>query len=201
MPRYSRTLTKKSASFSDTCLKFMIIFRKIVIIFLGRNTPNNKFLDVTNKETNKFMWEVVKNHLFWNWSNNLYLEWEVTSVSTVWYIETWFVCQIKELYRTSIRNNEKLDYQVITRNFKWGKLSVLLNMLKKVFFSEKYRKFSGKFFKKKKIKKLFSRAWGEFKKFFMMGIRLEWSRLVHFWLLITILKHYIIDSIEYSKSA
>ena len=131
MPRYSRTLTKKSASFSDTCLKFMIIFRKIVIIFLGRNTPNNTFLDVTNKETNKFMWEVVKNHLFWNWSNNLYLESEVTSVSTAWYIETWFVCQIK----------------VITRNFKWGKLSVLLNMLKKVFFSEKYRKFSGKFFK------------------------------------------------------
>ena len=35
--------------FSDDCLKFKVIFHKIVIIFLGRNTPNNKFLDVTNK--------------------------------------------------------------------------------------------------------------------------------------------------------
>ena len=35
----------------------MISFRKIVIIFIGRNTPKYKFLDVTNKDTNKFMWE------------------------------------------------------------------------------------------------------------------------------------------------
>ena len=27
-----------------------------VLIVLGRNTPNNKFLDVANKETNKVMW-------------------------------------------------------------------------------------------------------------------------------------------------
>ena len=40
--------------FSDTSLKFMVIFRKIVIIFLSRNTPN-KFLDVTNKEIYKVM--------------------------------------------------------------------------------------------------------------------------------------------------
>ena len=40
---------------SDTCLKFMVIFSKIVIIFLGRNTPYNRFVDVTNKETNKVM--------------------------------------------------------------------------------------------------------------------------------------------------
>ena len=31
--------------------EFMVIFRQIVIFFLVRNTPNNKFLDVTNKET------------------------------------------------------------------------------------------------------------------------------------------------------
>ena len=31
----------------------MVIFRKIGILFPGRNTPNNTFLDVTNKETNK----------------------------------------------------------------------------------------------------------------------------------------------------
>ena len=29
----------------------MVIFRKIVIILLGRNTPNKKFLDVVNKGT------------------------------------------------------------------------------------------------------------------------------------------------------
>ena len=43
-------LTEKSAPFSDTCLKFTAIFCKIVIVFLGRNAPNNTFLDVTNKE-------------------------------------------------------------------------------------------------------------------------------------------------------
>ena len=35
----------------------MVIFRKIVIIFLGRNTPNNKFVDVRNTETNKVTWQ------------------------------------------------------------------------------------------------------------------------------------------------
>ena len=39
-----------------TCLKFRAVFRKIVIIALVRNTPNNKFLDVTNKETKKVTW-------------------------------------------------------------------------------------------------------------------------------------------------
>ena len=34
----------------------MVIFRKILIMFFGRNTPNNKFLNVTNKETNKVLW-------------------------------------------------------------------------------------------------------------------------------------------------
>ena len=28
----------------------------VAIIFLGRNTPGNKFVDITNKETNKVMW-------------------------------------------------------------------------------------------------------------------------------------------------
>ena len=41
--------------FSDTCLKFMAIVRETAICFFGRNTPNNKFLNVTNKETNKVM--------------------------------------------------------------------------------------------------------------------------------------------------
>ena len=50
-PKYSRTLTEKSTPFSETCQKFTVIFLKIVIIFLGRNTPNNRFLNVTNKET------------------------------------------------------------------------------------------------------------------------------------------------------
>ena len=53
MPKHSRTLTERSTPFSDTCLKFTAIFCEIVIIFLGRNTPNNKFLDVTNKEIKK----------------------------------------------------------------------------------------------------------------------------------------------------
>ena len=145
--------------------------------------------------------KVVKVHLFWNWSNNLYLGWQVTSVSTVCYLEIWFVCQIKELYRRRIRNYENLGYQVITRNFKWGKLSVLLNMLKKKFFSEKYRKSSGKFFQTDS-KNWFLGGGGSLRNFLGWGFDwLEWSRLVHFWLLINTLKHYIIDSIEYSKAA
>ena len=40
---------------SDICVKFMAIFCKIVIFFLGRITTSNKFLDFTNKENNKVM--------------------------------------------------------------------------------------------------------------------------------------------------
>ena len=54
--KHSRMLTKRSTPFSDTCLKFTAIFCETVIIFFGRNTPNNMFLDVTNKETKKVMW-------------------------------------------------------------------------------------------------------------------------------------------------
>ena len=43
-------------SFSNTCHKFMVIFRKIVIFFPGRNAPCNKFVDVKNKETNEVQW-------------------------------------------------------------------------------------------------------------------------------------------------
>ena len=50
LPEHSRTLTERSTPFSDTCLNFLVIFSKIAIIFFGRNTPNNKFIDVTNKE-------------------------------------------------------------------------------------------------------------------------------------------------------
>ena len=56
LPKHSRTFTERSTPFSDTCLKLTAIFLKIVIIFLGRNTPNNKFLDVANKETKKVTW-------------------------------------------------------------------------------------------------------------------------------------------------
>ena len=35
----------------------MVIFRKIVIIVLGRNTPNNSILNVTNKKTKKVTWK------------------------------------------------------------------------------------------------------------------------------------------------
>ena len=50
-------LIEKSTHFSGTCLKFMVIFLWLfVITFLRkRDTPNNKFLDVTNKETDKVM--------------------------------------------------------------------------------------------------------------------------------------------------
>ena len=49
-PKHFEMLSERSTPFSDTCLKFTIIFCEIVIIFLCRNTPNNKFLDVTNKK-------------------------------------------------------------------------------------------------------------------------------------------------------
>ena len=39
----------RNTPFRDTCLKFTTIFCEIVMIFLGRNTLNNKFLDVTKK--------------------------------------------------------------------------------------------------------------------------------------------------------
>ena len=55
-PKYSRTRTEKSAPFNDTCVKFIALFRKLVIVFLGRNTRNNKFLDVTIKDTKKLTW-------------------------------------------------------------------------------------------------------------------------------------------------
>ena len=54
LPKYSSN--ERSTSFSDTCLKFTAICCEMVIIFLGRNTIKNKFLDVTNKETKKVMW-------------------------------------------------------------------------------------------------------------------------------------------------
>ena len=51
-----RTVTERSTPFSDTCLKFIVTFCRIVICFIGRNTPNTKFLDVANKEANNVMW-------------------------------------------------------------------------------------------------------------------------------------------------
>ena len=55
LSKYSRTLTERSTPFSDTYRTFTAISCKIIIIFLGRNGTNNKFLDVTNKEINKVM--------------------------------------------------------------------------------------------------------------------------------------------------
>ena len=37
-------------------LPAILIFRKIVIIFLGTNTAKSRFLNITNKENNKAMW-------------------------------------------------------------------------------------------------------------------------------------------------
>ena len=37
-------------------LSAILIFRKIVIIFLGTNTAKSRFLNITNKENNKAMW-------------------------------------------------------------------------------------------------------------------------------------------------
>ena len=34
----------------------MVIFFKIIKTFFDRNVPNNKFLDVANRETNNVMW-------------------------------------------------------------------------------------------------------------------------------------------------
>ena len=46
-------LTERNTHFSHIFVKFTAILRKTVTIFFGRNTPNNKVLDVTNKETKK----------------------------------------------------------------------------------------------------------------------------------------------------
>ena len=56
-------LTERSTSFSDTCLKLTAIFCKIVIIFLGRNTPNYKFLDVRKNELKRSRETVVEVYL------------------------------------------------------------------------------------------------------------------------------------------
>ena len=53
LPKHSRMFTERNTPFNDTYLKFTAIFCEI---FLGRNTPNNKFFDVTNKETKKVTW-------------------------------------------------------------------------------------------------------------------------------------------------
>ena len=53
----------------------MVIFRKVVIIFLGRNTANDRFLDATNKENNKVSYELG--------AIKLYLEGTAFSVSTI----------------------------------------------------------------------------------------------------------------------
>ena len=55
LQKHSTILTDRRTPFSDTCLKFIAILCEIVIIFLGRNTPKNNFLNVTNKETKKVM--------------------------------------------------------------------------------------------------------------------------------------------------
>ena len=58
MLKYSTNLTERTVLISNTCLKLMVIFVriKIVIIFSVRYIPNNKFLNVTSKQTNKIMW-------------------------------------------------------------------------------------------------------------------------------------------------
>ena len=78
-------LTERSTPFSDTCLRFTAIFCEIVIIFLGRNTPNNKFLDVTNKETKKsHVAPLLKSIYYEHRPVNFYLEGAAFSVSTIY---------------------------------------------------------------------------------------------------------------------
>ena len=59
----------------------MVIFRKIVIIFLGRNTPNNKLFDY-KQETVKVIW-LLKSIYYELGAINHYLEGAVISVSTI----------------------------------------------------------------------------------------------------------------------
>ena len=67
--------TERSTPFSDTCLTFTAIFRKIVIIFLGRNTPDNKFFDITNKEIKKSVVVSLLKSIYYELKTiNLYLE-------------------------------------------------------------------------------------------------------------------------------
>ena len=61
----------------------MAIFRNIVIIFLGRNTPNNKFLDVTNKYIKTFTWNRCSSLSVMNLVITVYLEGAAFSVSTI----------------------------------------------------------------------------------------------------------------------
>ena len=84
MSKHSRTLTDRSTPFSDTCLTFTAI--KIIITFLGRNTPNNKFLDVTNKETKSrgTVVEVIYHELG---AINLTLEMAAISVNSICYYQ------------------------------------------------------------------------------------------------------------------
>ena len=50
--RFCRNISERLLK---TCEKFSAIFRKIVLILFVRNIPNNKSLDVTNKETKKVL--------------------------------------------------------------------------------------------------------------------------------------------------
>ena len=61
----------------------MVIFRKIVILFPGRNTPNNTFLDVTTKKLTKPCGTVVEVIYYELGAINLYLEGAAISVSTI----------------------------------------------------------------------------------------------------------------------
>ena len=56
LSKHSRTLTERSPSSIDTCLKLEAIFHKIVIILLVKKLPDNKFFDVTNKKIKNVMW-------------------------------------------------------------------------------------------------------------------------------------------------
>ena len=63
----------------------MVIFCKILIIFLRRNTVNSSFLDVTNKENKKsHMASLLKSIYYELGAIKLYLEGVAISISTIY---------------------------------------------------------------------------------------------------------------------
>ena len=70
--RFCRNISERLLREVQWC--FAAVFPKIVIIFFGRNRPNNKLLDAANKETKKSCGTVVKIHVLWLRAISLYLE-------------------------------------------------------------------------------------------------------------------------------
>ena len=133
MLKHSRTLTERRTPFIDTCLKFAPIFRKIVIIFLSTNTPNNKFLDVTNKETKKVMWHRYKSPSIMN-LEQLIFTWKRRLLVLALFASTYWASfeQIASAKTKIIQNlfSKKHPFTVLCeQKWKWLMLCYLLNPL------------------------------------------------------------------------